>query len=145
MDKVDLISILEKENLKDLEEFTKSLTQEDLHLIMYHSSDPRYADNCAKIFTSLDYSRCEKYFDDLFSWIEDLNRIGAYEIFEYLAKAPGSLILPHFKRATDAGIKRDNKNMLCFLKMLVKENLELYSLIKNDDILKRLKEKTEDR
>ena len=143
MVKSDLIRMLKVDNLQEIQDegIRIALMEEDLSFIMYYSFDPLYADNCAKIFTSLDYSRCEKYFDDLFSWIEDLNRNGADEIFEYLSKAPGKLILPSFKKAIEAGLKRNNQNMVCFLKILLKENLELFNLLKNDDILKRLTEK----
>lgn len=109
-----------------------ALQKDDLDFVMYHSSDPAYADNCARIFTSLEYQKCARYFDDLFSWIEDLNSPGAIHIFEYLISAPSNLLFRSFVIALEAAVKRKNETMLDILKMILEGNYELESLIKKD-------------
>lgn len=134
--------IIQMINYKSTEEMQRkgvkmALSEVDLDFIMYYSSDPTYADNCAKIFTSLPYDKCEKYFDDLFSWIEDLNQPGAQEILEYLAAAPAELMLNSFCISLEASIKRKNKMMAEGLLMIISENKQLEMLVKNDDRLSK--------
>ncbi len=109
-----------------------ALQKDDLDFIMRYSSDPAYAENCAKIFTSLEYQKCTRYFDDLFSWIEDLNTLGAIDIFEYLASAPEALLLESFVVSLDAAVKRKNQTMLDILNMLLEKNNKLKMLMKEE-------------
>lgn len=119
-----------------------ALQKNDLNFIMYYSSDPDYSENCAKIFTSLRYKECAKYFDDLFSWIEDPNCIGADKILEYLTCAPATFLLDSFKRALEAAVKRKNTGMLYSLNLILSKNSELDILLKKDDAAQSLLEKS---
>lgn len=107
-----------------------ALQKDDLDFVMYYSSDPAYAENCAKIFTSLEYQKCTRYFDDLFSWIEDLNTSGAIDIFEYLSCAPADLLLESFVVSLDAAVKRKNKTMLDILNMILQKNHKLNEIVR---------------
>lgn len=118
-----------------------ALQKEDLSFVMYYSSNPEYGDNCALIFTSLDYCRSEQYLDDLFSWIEDLNAVGAIRIFEYLIAAPAKLLLKSFLIALEAAVKRKNKAMINTLLSILEQNGELCDLIKDNEVALRLLEK----
>ena len=130
MDKNLLVKMLHCDNPITVQEkaIQIALKEEDLDFILYLSENPCYAKNCAKIITSLKYERTQKYFDDLFSWIEDLNQPYAFDIFDYLKKAPGNLLINDFIRALDASVKRKNEAMKNVLIMLLKENDELYDM-----------------
>ena len=105
-----------------------ALKEEKLDLILYHSNEPEYAENCAEVIIASPYEKTHKYFSDLFSWIEDLNAIGAEKIFNYLSKAPAKLLYNDFKIAMEASLKRKSQEMLRILKMLLMENKELSSM-----------------
>jgi len=99
-----------------------ALKEADLSILLEKAEDPEYSENIAKIFTSLEYTECKKYFDELFSWIEDINTPGAVTIFDYLAKAPGELIYDSFIKAYEAAKKRRNTEMQYTLTGLKEQN-----------------------
>ena len=146
LDEKEIIEMLHCDSPKTIQ--TKgvqlALQKEDLSFVMYYSSNPEYGDNCALIFTSLDYCRSEQYLDDLFSWIEDLNAVGAIRIFEYLIAAPAKLLLKSFLIALEAAVKRKNKAMIDTLLSILEQNGELCDLIKDNEVALRWLEKTED-
>lgn len=101
-----------------------ALAENDLDFVMYHSSNPMYATNCAKIITSLDYDKCKKYIGDLFTWIESFNNVGAEDIYDYLKKAPYELISDELTASKTFAIKHGNNDALLILTMLEKERQE---------------------
>ena len=143
LDEKEIIEMLHCDSSKMLQ--TKgiqlALGKEDLSFVMYHSSNPEYGENCALIFTSLDYCESERYFDDLFSWIEDLNTVGAIRILEYLIAAPANLLLKSFAIALEAAVKRKNKAMIDTLLSILEQNSELCDLIKKNEIASKWLEK----
>lgn len=85
-----------------------ALQEDNLFFLLQYSVMPEYSYNCATIFTMLEYEKCAKYFDDLFSWIEDLNEPNAFMIIEYLSDAPMELVYDSLVRAMSACVKRKN-------------------------------------
>ena len=98
-----------------------ALAENDLDFVMYHSSDPTYATNCAKIITSLDYDKCKKYIGDLFTWIESFNNVGAEDIYDYLKKAPYEIIADELMEAKIFATRKNNEDALSILLLLEKE------------------------
>ncbi|MBQ7907070.1 MAG: hypothetical protein IJ309_03750 [Clostridia bacterium] len=137
MNREEIIKMIDYSSSKDVqnEGVRLALQEEDLDFVMYHSFNQIYADNCVKIFTSLPYDKCQRYFDDLFSWIEDLNRTGAQEILEYLSKAPAERIFKSFGVALEASIKRKSRSMMYGLLLILRENNQLEVLVKNNNKL----------
>ena len=127
MRKKQIINMLHCNNDDETQELgiKMAMMESDLNFVMQYASDPAYASNCAAIFTSLNYDTCKKYMDDLFSWIEDLNKYCAQDIYEYLKKAPGEIIFESFLIALDAAVKRNNVAMASILLLLVEDNLSL--------------------
>ena len=106
-----------------------ALKEADLSILLEKAEDPEYSENIAKIFTSLEYAECKKYFDELFSWIEDINTPGAVIVFDYLTKAPGALIYDSFIKAYEAAKKRRNTEMQYTLIRLKEQNYSLKEFI----------------
>ena len=106
-----------------------ALNESDLRPLLYYAERPEYGENISKIFVSLDYYNCFKYFDDLFSWIEDLNTPGALRIFEYLIQAPAEILYQSFEVALLSALKNNTpakNNMI----LLLNQNTDLFNLLK---------------
>ena len=117
-----------------------AMGMEELFFLLEKAELPEYSDNCATVFTSLDYVRCRKYFDELFAWIEDINAPDAIRIIDYLSAAPCETVYDSFKNATSACLKRVNSANAQTLKMILRANRELYNefLRRDRDLLKQL-------
>ena len=111
-----------------------ALLQKDLHFLLFYAEDMEYSENCAKIFTSLNYSEVKIYLDDLFDWIEDLNTPSAIVIFDYLINCPGSILYNSFHKALLTSLKRKSKQMYDNLLLLFKQNIELQTILKKNDV-----------
>lgn len=123
MDKENIIEMLNCDNSGEVQQkgIELALAENDLDFVMYHSSDPTYATNCAKIITSLDYDKCKKYIGDLFTWIESFNNVGAEDIYDYLKKAPEEIISEELVLAKKFAMRHNNVDALSILSMLEKE------------------------
>ncbi|MBQ9117271.1 MAG: hypothetical protein IJY04_09630 [Clostridia bacterium] len=112
---------------------TMALQQDDLKFLLYYSEDPEYSHNCATVFTTLEYTKCAKYFDELFSWIEDPNSPDAFMIMEYLSGAPSDLLYDSLVRAISACVKRKNIINANSIKAVIYENKELLALLEQNE------------
>ena len=123
MDKENIIEMLNCDNSGEVQQkgIELALAENDLDFVMYHSSNPMYATNCAKIITSLDYDKCKKYIGDLFTWIESFNNVGAEDIYDYLKKAPEEIISEELVLAKKFAMRHNNVDALSILSMLEKE------------------------
>ena len=123
MNKENIIEMLNCDNSGEVQQkgIELALAENDLDFVMYHSSDPMYATNCAKIITSLDYDKCKKYIGDLFTWIESFNNVGAEDIYDYLKKAPEEIISEELVLAKKFAMRHNNVDALSILSMLEKE------------------------
>lgn len=123
MNKENIIEMLNCDNSGEVQQkgIELALAENDLDFVMYHSSDPAYATNCAKIITSLDYDKCKKYIGDLFTWIESFNNVGAEDIYDYLKKAPEEIIFEELVLAKKFAMRHNNVDALSILSMLEKE------------------------
>ena len=123
MDKENIIEMLNCDNSGEVQQkgIELALAENDLDFVMYHSSDPTYATNCAKIITSLDYDKCKKYIGDLFTWIESFNNVGAEDIYDYLKKAPEEIISEELVLAKKFAMRHNKVDALSILSMLEKE------------------------
>lgn len=123
MNKENIIEMLNCDNSGEVQQkgIELALAENDLDFVMYHSSDPTYATNCAKIITSLDYDKCKKYIGDLFTWIESFNNVGAEDIYDYLKKAPEEIISEELVLAKKFAMRHNNVDALSILSMLEKE------------------------
>ena len=97
-----------------------ALMEDDLNFIMRYSRKSQYAKNCAKVFCSLPYQQCEQYFSELLNWMEDFNSVGAEEIFNYLSKAPKSLVYKYVEKEIEFAEKNHRKDILDILNSLLK-------------------------
>ena len=110
-----------------------ALQEEDLNFLLCYSEMPEYSHNCATIFTKLEHEKCAKYFDDLFSWIEDYNAPDALIIIDYLATVPYYLIYESLIRSMSACVKRCSSANAQTINMVISNNEKLIvSLIKNE-------------
>ena len=123
MNKENIIEMLNCDNSGEVQQkgIELALAENDLDFVMYHSSNPMYATNCAKIITSLDYDKCKKYIGDLFTWIESFNNVGAEDIYDYLKKAPEEIISEELVLAKKFAMRHNNVDALSILSMLEKE------------------------
>ena len=123
MNKENIIEMLNCDNSGEVQQkgIELALAENDLDFVMYHSSDPTYVTNCAKIITSLDYDKCKKYIGDLFTWIESFNNVGAEDIYDYLKKAPEEIISEELVLAKKFAMRHNNVDALSILSMLEKE------------------------
>ena len=133
MDKNTIIEMLSCDNAKEIQEkgIELALLENNLDFVIYHSSNPEYANNCAKVFSSLDYEKSKHYINDFFTWIEDMNNVGAFEIYDYLKMAPVEIILEDFLIALDSAKKRKDKHAMSILLMLLKDNKGLSKKVSN--------------
>ena len=106
---------------------------DNLSLLLPYAESPEYGEKIAIIFSSLDYENCSKYFNDLFSWIEDINTPGAMRIFEYLKMSPAELLYDEFKISAEASLKMRSKSLLNNLRIILFDNLELQKMMKDKD------------
>ena len=123
MNKENIIEMLNCDNSGEVQQkgIELALAENDLDFVMYYSSNPMYATNCAKIITSLDYDKCKKYIGDLFTWIESFNNVGAEDIYDYLKKAPEEIISEELVLAKKFAMRHNNVDALSILSMLEKE------------------------
>lgn len=133
-------------NINEIQEkgIKLALLEDNLDFVIYYSSNPQYASNCAKIFTSLDYEKNKQYLNDLFTWIEDMNNVGAFEIYDYLKKAPADIICKEFLMAFDSAEKRKDREAKSTLLMLFEDNKNLKRMIRQGDIYEHGQGKTGD-
>lgn len=135
MEKKEIIKMLSFHQPIDIQQkgIKNALLQKDLHFLLFYAEDIEYAENCAKVFTSLNYSEIKIYLDDLFDWIEDLNTPSAIVIFDYLINCPGSILYNSFHKALLTSLKRKSKQMYDNLSLLFKQNTELQTILKKND------------
>ena len=110
-----------------------ALKEDNLTFLLQYSEMPEYSYNCATIFTMLEYENCAKYFDDLFSWIEDLNEPDAIMIIDYLSAAPRELIYDSLVRAMSACVKRKNISNAQTINIVISSNESLVILLEQNE------------
>ena len=111
-----------------------AIKEHDLQYLLYYSENPEFGYNISQVFSALPYEKSKKYMYDLFSWIENINSVGAERILCYLKQAPANIICEEFLRAFLSFIKRKNLQSIESLYLIWNENLELHDLIKEKNI-----------
>ncbi|MBQ8163399.1 MAG: hypothetical protein IJZ93_03410 [Clostridia bacterium] len=101
--KESIIEMLHKKQPQEVQEqgISLALKEENLEFILEVCNDVNYANNCAKIFSELNYDRSARYFEKLFLWIEDANKVGVDIVVKYLSKSPAKLLYSDFLKAAE--------------------------------------------
>lgn len=111
-----------------------AIKEHDLQYLLYYSENPEFGDNISQVFSALPYEKSKKYMYDLFSWIENINSVGAERILCYLKRAPANIIYEEFLRTFLSLVKRKNFQSFESLLLIWDENLELQVLIKEKNL-----------